>query len=248
MDQILKYIPESLFILLVLIGGIVFFFYDSPLTSVCDVQISDYIRSQRGRLLPRAVKVKNPTTGDFYKDNLLQRSRKQCIQSLEGMGCARYFKIIKQGLNDFKKLDRNCLTKLSKKPFLFKIIGQYLQTMTRLAWGKFPPQSQEMKTSWLSHTDIQTFCKAKSYYKTFYSKIYWGHLVKNTLTQVMTSPQKKSYKDSSKNLSSISQNKEKKPLTTEKSKETDFKFKKASMKPQKAFDLSLLSLNCLIYK
>ena len=245
LNKILKYIPESLFITLILIGGIVFLFYDSPLISVCDAQIKDYITHQRGRLFPQVVKVKNPTTGSLYRDNSLRRSRKQCIQSHQGMGCSRYFDLIKDGFEDFKKLDENCLMEFSKKPVMFKIIGQYIQTMTRLAWGDSPPRNKEAKKSWLTYVDLQTFCRAQSYYKTFYSHAHWNQLVRRTLNQMIINPENKFNKKTEKHLSSTLTHKED-PLSP--TKKIGFEPKKIPMDPKRAFELSLLSLDCLLYK
>lgn len=242
MDQVLnkifRYIPEWLFVLIILCGGLVFVFYDTPMVSICDAQISDFASGQNGKLFPRTVKVLNPLTGGPYSQNNLRRVKNHCIDSMKGAGCYSYFKIIEGVLFDFKKLDQNCLLEMSEKPMISQLFEEYLTTMTILAWGEHPPSSQAQKTGWLSDMELKTFCRVKINYLEFYKPEKWDQLVHKTLSQLVEDPK-----------TAIDPIKTKKETFEEElDEETEAKFKKARMEIKKAYDLSLLSMDCLYYQ
>jgi hypothetical protein len=242
MDQILnkifRYIPEWLFVVIILCGGLIFVFNDTPLVSICDAQIADFASGQNGKLFPRSVKVLNPLTGGPYSENNLKRFKNRCVNSIKGAGCYSYFKIIEGVLFDFKKLDQSCLVELADKPIMSQLFEEYLTTMTILAWGERPPLSQAQKAGWLTDLELKTFCKVKSNYTEFYKPEKWDQLVQKTLSQLIEDP--RTYIDPIKT--------KKESFEEEIDKDAEIKFKKVRMDIKKAYNLSLLSMDCLYYQ
>lgn len=250
MDQVLnkifRYIPEWLFVLIILGGGVTFFFFDKPLISVCDAQIQDFSNGQVGKLFPRAVRVLNPLTGGVYFDDNLLRSKNHCIDSPKGTGCYQYFKIIQGVLYDFKKLENKCLKKLSESASISRLFEDYLMAMTLMAWGEYPPRSQAQKTGWLAEPDVKTFCTVKNYYEEFYPPESLNKLIAKTLNQLVVDPRVV--------FKAPAVEKSKKELFVEelkKNKDEDeddpYVFEKAKMEIKKAYDLSLFSTDCMFY-
>jgi hypothetical protein len=242
MDQLLakifRYVPEWFFVLVLIGLGVAFFFYDAPLTTVCDAQINDFAQGQNGRLFPKAVNVLNPLTGGPYVNNNLSKSRKQCIESVQGMGCYSYFKIVQGVLFDFQKLSPQCLMELSAKPLISKMFDDYIITMVRLAWGDRPPLSQTNKNGFLTDSDISTYCKMRKFYNVFYPQARWDALSRYTLSLLVEDP----LKTQSKKLSLEEK------FEDEVKEEKEYVFKKASMDFNRAYELSLLTMDCLYYE
>ncbi len=253
LSKIFRYIPEWVFVLIIIGLGMSYFFYDKPLMSVCDAQISDFANGQNGKLFPRAVQVLNPLTGGVYFDNNLKRSKNHCIASPQGKGCYQYFKIIQSVLYDFKKLENQCLKQLLLTPIIQQLFEEYLTTMALLAWGEHPPRSQSVKTGFLSDPDIKTFCVVKSYFQDFYPPATLSKVIQKTLNQLVIDP-KTALKLAAENkikqklLDAKAENLNSLQTQTENNDEIEpYKFEKAVMDYQRAYDLSLFSTDCLFY-
>ncbi len=242
MDQILakifRYIPEWLFVLILIVAATGLVFLDNPMTTVCDTQIADFASGQNGKLFPRAVQVLDPLTGGPHFENTLNKSRDSCIYSLKGAGCYSYFKIVQGVLNDFKKLNKECLLKLSEKPIIIKLFSDYTATMTQLAWGERPPTTQLNKKGWLSDTEIKTFCQVRKYYNIFYPPAQWDNLSRYTLSKLVIDPNK---------VPEVNNTKQQE-FSESVEVDKEFVFEKAPMDFKKAYDLSLLSYDCLYYQ
>lgn len=237
LTQIFRYIPEWLFVVIIIGLGLGYFFFEKPLISVCDAQIAEFAAGQDGKLFPKVVKVLNPTTNKVYSDNILNKVKTQCIDSPKGVGCYQYFKIIQSVLYDFKKLDNQCLSEMVQKPFVIQTFEEYLSTMAVLAWGEFPPLSQAHKTGWLTPQELKTFCTVKSYYQEFYPVERWNTLIQKTLSELVEDPKVLAVKKTNKEN-----------FVEELKEEKEYKFKKSKMETQKAYDLSLFSMDCLYYQ
>ncbi len=243
LSKIFRYIPEWLFVLIILGGGVVFLFYDNPLISVCDAQISDFANGQQGKLFPRTVKVLNPLTGGAYYDNILAKSRDHCIDSPKGTGCYSYFKIMRGILYDFKKLEGSCLKKLSQTPLMAKVFEDYLITIGLLAWGEFTPTTEVQKTGWLTDAELKTYCSVKAYYQDFYPTQNWDNIIQKTLSQLVIDP---------KAIVAVTPVSKDDNIFGEENKndgsEKVYTYKKARLSVQKAYKRSLYSMDCIYYK
>lgn len=247
MDQILnkifRYIPEWLFVLIIIGIGLSLFFMDKPLVSVCDAQISDFAAGQNGKLFPRSVKVINPATGGLFLDNNLQRAKQHCIESPKGTGCYQYFKIIQSVLYDFKKLETKCLKQLSEAPIIGQLFEEYMVTMAILAWGEYPPRSQAQKSGWLGDPELKTFCTVKNYFQDFYPPEKFSSIIQSTLSQLVIDPNTEMKMPANeKTKTEII-----KEVVGEDDEDKPYVFEKARMTMQKAYDLSLFSTDCLFY-
>lgn len=238
LNKIFRYIPEWMFVILIICAGVGLFFWDNPMTTLCDAQIQGFVNDQNGKLFPRAVRVLNPLTGSIYSDNILKRTRAQCIGSVKGMGCYTYFKIVDDVLVDLRKLDNECLQEISKFPVITHLFNQYLTTMTRLAWGERPPRSKSEQKNWLTDREIKTFCEVKTFYTNNYNDLAWNQLVSSALSNLVEDPNKVRHEEVK-----TARNKLDKKLDIV----DEYEFKKAPMDTKRAFDLSLLSLNCIYY-
>lgn len=236
--KIFRYIPEWVFVLILISLVVVFVFFDNPLTTVCDTQIADFTQGQTGKLFPRAVQVLDPLTGGPHFENVLAKNRKQCIGSINGAGCYGYFKTVQSVLDDFKKLKNQCLMELSQKGVIKILFDDYLSTITRLAWGESPPKSQFTKKGWLSDLELKTFCQVKKYYNVFYTPKDWDDLTRKTLSELVIEP---------KDFQKVEQTK-KEIFDQEVQEEKEYVFEKAVMEYKKAYDLSLLTFDCLYYQ
>lgn len=224
LSQLFRYVPEWLFVVIILIGAVAYFMYDQPLYKLCDAQISEFSKSQRGKLLGR-----------------LTPARKKCISSVRGSGCVEYFQIFESAVNSMPKLQEKCLRELSEMPMISLSFGQYLRTMVLLAWGERPPSTQFEKVGWLRPADLKTFCSVREFYNMFYPTEQWNALVSSTLGLLVEDPAVLSKTRVQRRLSEID------AKDKDEDKDTYF-FPKAKMKPDRAFTLSLFSLDCMPYK
>lgn len=223
LSKIFRYIPEWFFVLILVGLGLIFFFQEKPLISVCDAQITDFAKGQSTKLFDQKK----------FKD-----AKERCIDSPKGTGCHLYFKIVQSMLFDFKKMDSECLKELSIKPIISHTFNEYLMNMTILAWGEFPPRAQIEKKGWLTDLEIKTFCSVRSYYQDFYTSEQWDGLVRKTLSYLVEDP----------STLEIAKNTSKERFQQSVEEEKEYKFKKARMDMKKAYDLSLFSLDCLYYQ
>ncbi len=236
--KIFRYIPEWVFVLILISILVGFVFFDNPLTTVCETQISDFSQGQSGKLFPRAVMVVDPLTGGPHFENVLAKNRKQCIGSIEGAGCYGYFKTIQSVLNDFKKLKSKCLMELSQKGVIKTLFDDFIMTVTRLAWGETPPLSQNNKKGWLADSELKTFCQVKKYYNVFFKPEDWDNLTRKTLAELVIEPKNYLREEKSK----------REMFDDEIQDEKEYVFEKAVMDFRKAYDLSLLTFDCLYYQ
>lgn len=243
LNKIFRYIPEWLFVLIILGVGVLFLFYDNPLVSVCDAQISDFAKGQQGKLFPRTVKVLNPLTGGAYFDNILAKSRDRCIDSPKGTGCYKYFKIIEGVLYDFKKLDGSCLKQLSQTPLMAKVFEDYLITLGLLAWGEYAPMTEAQKTGWLTDTDLKTYCTVKSYYQDFYPIKNWDRIIQKSLSQLAIDPETLTPNKPEANKEKVFGEND-----LRNDSERAYKYQKAKLTMTKAYRRSLYSMDCIYYK
>lgn len=224
LSQLFRYVPEWMFVLVILGGALYYFMFDTPLYKVCDAQIAEFGKSQKGKLLGR-----------------LEPARKKCVSSIRGSGCVEYFEIFESAVKAFPKLEEKCLMQMSEMPFMNQAFSQYMRTMTLLAWGDRPPGTQFEKVGWLAQKDIKTYCKVRELYNLFYPREQWEALVGSTLGLLIEDPTSISHQTRvQRKLSEID-------AKDEEDKKEVYFFPKARMKPDKAFDLSLLSLDCLHY-
>lgn len=223
LGKIFRYIPEWMFVLILVGLGLIFFFNDTPLVSVCDAQVNDFVKGQSTKL---------------FDQKEFKRSKDNCVDSPRGTGCHAYFKTIQSVLYDFKKLDTECLKELSTKPIIVQTFDGYLMNLGIMAWGEHAPRAQSQKTGWLSDLELKTFCSVRTYYHDFYPKERWNGLVQKTLSYLVEDPATALAIERSK----------KEQFQDEVEEEKVYKFKKARMDLKKAFDLSLFSMDCLYYQ
>lgn len=226
LSQIFRYIPEWMFVAVILVGALAYFMYDKPLYKLCDAQISEFSRSQKGKLLGR-----------------LSPARKKCINSIRGSGCVEYFQIFESVVASMPKLQEKCLIELAETPMISLSFGQYLRTMVQLAWGDRPPGTQFEKVGWLKSSDLKTFCRVREFYNMFYPQEQWNALVSSTLGLLVEDPATIPKTRVQRRLSEIDANEAKDAEEDDK-----YYFRKAKMKPDRAFTLSLFSLDCLPYQ
>lgn len=229
--KIFRYIPESVFVLIILIGGLYYFMFETPLYSVCNAQINDFVKVQRGKFFP----------GGSYSYNRLSDSRKKCVSSIRGFGCNEYFLIMASAMQDLARLEDKCLVELSQNPYFSGVISQYMRTMVQLAWGERPPATQFDKTSWIDQRALKTFCQVRQYYRRLYTEQQWNALVGGTLNLLIEDPAKPSRIE--KKLAQLDE----KAKEKENPEESIYYFPKARMTTEKAYDLSLYSLDCIHY-
>lgn len=224
LSQIFRYVPEWVFVCVILVGGLAYFIYDRPLYRLCDAQIQEFSRAQQGKLIGRLVP-----------------ARKRCIGSIRGSGCVEYFQIFETAVSSMPKLQEKCLRELSEMPMISLSFGQYLRTMVLLAWGDRPPGTQFEKVGWLTAADLKTFCRVREFYNMFYPQEQWNALVSSTLGLLVEDPAVIPKNRVQRRLSEID--------AKDKSEDEDkYFFPKAKMKPDRAFTLSLFSLDCLPYQ
>lgn len=245
MDQVLakifRYIPEWMFVIIIIAIVLGLITLDNPMASICETQIADFTSGQSGKIFPRAVKVLNPSTNSIYFENILVKNRNRCVESINGAGCYAYFKTIQDVLNDFKKLKKNCLMELSQKPIMQKLFSDYLSTMSRLAWGETPPKSERNKSGWLMDSELKTFCQVKKYYNLFYPPSLWESLVGQTMSTLVTDPRQRGIKNTNLNASEIN-------IKDRLSDPENPTLNKPVMELKKAYELSLFSFDCLYYQ
>lgn len=239
---IFRYIPESIFVLIILVGGLYYFMFEKPIYSVCNAQINDYVKGQNGKFFPKGIRVLNPKTGGTYSENTLKVARQKCISSIRGFGCNEYFLIMASAIQDIAKLDPKCRIELSQNSYFSSSINQYMSTMAQLAWGEIPPATQFDKTSWLDQSTLKTFCRTREYYRQFYDDLRWNGLVGETLNMLTEDPTKPSRVQTK--LAKIDEKAKEKEGNAE---DSIYYFPKAKITTEKAFDLSLFSLDCLHY-
>lgn len=223
LSQIFRYVPEWVFVGVILCGAIYYFMTDQPIYSPCDAQVKEFYRGQStnlGRLTP---------------------ARRSCISSLRGFGCMKYFEIFESAVRDFNKLEKKCLQQLSTDTFIYQAFSQYLRTMAMLAWGDRPPGSQFEKVGELSPMQLKTFCDARQFFRLFYSDPQWNAVVITTINLLTEDPSKLP-------PPSLVQTEIDGIEDSVAEEEKAYKFPKARMSPEKAFELSLLSLDCLHYQ
>lgn len=223
LGKIFRYIPEWLFVLILVGLGLFLFFQDTPLISVCDAQINDFVNGQSTKLFDQKK----------FKD-----AKESCVDSPRGTGCHAYFKTIQSVLYDFKKLDSECLKELSTKPVIVQTFDSYLMNLGIMAWGEHAPRSEAQKKGWLSDLELKTFCSVRTYYHEFYPIERWNGLVQKTLSYLVEDPM----------VAIVRERSKKEQFQDEVEEEKVYKFKKARMDIKKAFDLSLFSMDCIYYQ
>ncbi len=159
-------IPRPLLIVLVLLGGIGFFFLAQPPHSICNSQLEVLKETQKGAIFPSLNK-------NIQKPALYSRLVDNCKMGNSPGACYELFSVLKKLIRDLNGTQVECLQPFGEVEEVKKALREGLRLMVQLAWGDKPPEKGMEKFGWFEASDIALFCNLKELFVKIYGSEEW---------------------------------------------------------------------------
>ena len=148
-------LPRKLFVIIAILGGVLFIVFQNPPKTLCDTQKEVFIKEHQDFLF------KNPKN-KVRTETILKENIKECKKSNTPGGCYSLFYRIPKIIQSFRALKPECRAAAAAlkevKEGLLEIYALFLE----ISWGEGPSGELSNPLSWLSSNDVSLFCALKN--------------------------------------------------------------------------------------
>ena len=169
-------IPKLLLGFIVLVLVLVGLYFNSPPTTVCDIQMEEV-----SKRLAKGFFSKDSRGGGFEQG--IMNAFNNCLQSNSPGGCHDMFARFDYLEGIVKSVPTECGTHSSTGDIL-GFLEKGLRLFTMIAWGDQPPRDRYNKTSWLDTADLGLFCRLKRQHQRLYGRQAWDQFLNNFLPRL----------------------------------------------------------------
>lgn len=161
----IRQIPSLLLGFLVIVGVLIFLYFNDPPKTICDVQMNEVNQ--------RLVKgfFKDDTRGGGFEAGIMTVFN-HCLTSNSPGGCYDIFSRLDYLEGLIKTVPSQCgghEATASLKGYLEK----GLRLIAKIAWGEKKPINKYNKTAWLDMADLGLYCRLKRQYVRLYGNNQW---------------------------------------------------------------------------
>ena len=155
-------LPKTMLVIVVLTIAILFIVAKDPPRTICQTQIENFKKSQKGWLY------KDPNV-KTRKEPLMDIMIKTCKKYNNSPGrCYGLFSKTRKFIRDFRLVSHSCRKEFARLSAVKKKLFALYSLMIRLAWGDKPPLAYQDKLNWFSEADMSFFCLIKKQVLFFY--------------------------------------------------------------------------------
>ncbi|MEY4616225.1 MAG: hypothetical protein RJB66_1185 [Pseudomonadota bacterium] len=170
--ELLKKIPPSILVFVVIVGASLFIMLNEPPKDVCDAQLEVLMKSQSGRLSSLRGRI----------NSLWARAAKSCQESKSYGGCVEFHEALRLALTDIQSAPYECTDRLVTQEWLRKVLTNSMVLMIKVAWGDKVPESGPAVFGWMTPSELSVFCKIQEYVKRTMTDEEWEAFVRKTLS------------------------------------------------------------------
>ena len=169
MDKILNSLPKPVLAILAIGVALIFFMFNDPPHSVCDVQIGNLKEDLKGQVFPSVVDKHNLPP-------MIGRAQEGCQLGNSAGSCFEYFSILKKVARNIQNYSSECRTELSSTPEIRKAMTDGITLMGLMAWGSKPPDPGLARVGWMQESELVLFCQLKNVYSLSFGNEAWEEL------------------------------------------------------------------------
>ena len=169
MDKWLQQLPKPVLVFGALLLGTAFIVLSDPPRTVCDTQLSDFKKSQKGIIFSK-------NTEDEKEKTRMQRLQGICLQTNSVGGCLEYFRSLRILLGQVDKASYECRPKFFAVKEVSETFQEGVEVLVKAAWGEVPPQEASDKYGWLEAYDMNLYCQIRDQLIFYKGKENWQKL------------------------------------------------------------------------
>lgn len=158
-------LPRSVLATLLIGIGIFFIIANDPPHHICDTQMEHFDQEQK-RLGDRKKWIKN------------------CRDTNSPGGCYELFSYLNRTLKNFYLVSQQCLSSLSSRSDVKKVLLEGMELMVQLAWREEVLLGKVSKFNWLGPADMTLFCDLKDRVIAFYGRAVFDSFEKQLLAKL----------------------------------------------------------------
>lgn len=165
-EDVLRKVPKTILVPLVLIGAIVFFVNVNPMHTICDTQVENL----QGRIVGLLTSVKR---NKVVVPAALPRARANCKFGNNAGACLDYVTALKRLAKSVKAMSSECYPAAVNVESLMKAIDSGIIDLVTLAWGSLPPEKAMDRYGWFQENEVSGYCHLKDAYNLVHGPEEW---------------------------------------------------------------------------
>ncbi|WP_413288664.1 hypothetical protein [Bdellovibrio sp. HCB337] len=169
MENFFKSLPKPVLAILVILAVLIFFMFNDPPHTVCQVQADNLKESMKGQLFSTVINKNN------YPP-IIARAQEACQLGNSSGSCLEYFGILRKAAREIKGYSSDCRGDLINIPEVRKGFTDGVILLAKMAWGSRAPEPGMARFGWLQESELGLFCLIKDVYSQGLGDEAWNGL------------------------------------------------------------------------
>lgn len=174
MDNFFNSLPKPILAMLVIAGALLFFMFNDPPHTVCQVQADNLRESLKGELFPTTI-----NKNKYKVPPIVDKAQEACQLGNSSGSCLEYFNILRKTAREIKNFSSECRSDLVNIAEVRRAFTNGVNLMTKMAWGSFAPEQGMARFGWLQESEMGLFCLLKDVYSQSLGEEAWNNLRAN---------------------------------------------------------------------